>query len=143
MICEMEWLARSGIEWARYVVGEQMTVPNEPYDSLDQVWAGGQGGTNDILTGISLTGIQQGNGTYSVKITDTERKFNINMALNNEAVLQQALTLIGADASQISTIVGSIEDWLDRDDETHPSGAETEYYQVFESALRGQERAHR
>lgn len=125
---EMEWLARSGIEWARYVVGEQLLVPNEQYDSLDQVWAGGPGGTNDLLSGITLTGIQQGNGTYSVKITDTERKFNINMALNNEAVLQQALTIIGADASQISTIIGSIEDWLDRDDETHPSGAETEYY---------------
>ncbi len=125
---EMEWLARSGIEWARYAVGEQLTVPNEPYDSLDQVWAGGQGGTNDQLTGVTLTGIQQGNGTYSVKITDTERKFNINMALNNEPVLQQALTIIGVDASQISTIIGSIEDWLDRDDDTHTSGAETEYY---------------
>ena len=45
---EMEWLARSGIEWARYVVGEQLTIPNEPYDSLDQVWAGGPGGTNVI-----------------------------------------------------------------------------------------------
>ncbi len=129
---EMEWLARSGIEWARYLVGEQLTVPNEPYDSLDQVWAGGPGGTNDgALTGISLSEEhQQGHGKWKVvSIVDTERKYNINMALNNEAVLQQALILIGTDASQISTIVASVEDWLDRDDETHSSGAETEYYQ--------------
>lgn len=126
---EMEWLARSGIERARYAVGVQLAVPNEPYDSMDQVWAGGTGGTNDLLSGFTLTDIEQGNGRYSVKITDTERKFNINLALNNEGVLQQSLILIGVDASQISTIVGSIEDWIDRDDDTHTSGAETEYYQ--------------
>lgn len=129
---EMEWLARSGVEFARYVVGEQLTVPNEPYDSMDQVWAGGPGGTNDgALTGIQLPITQQmGHGKWTLQpLVDTERKYNINLALNNEAVLQQALILIGTDASQISTIVSSVEDWLDRDDEAHSSGAETEYYQ--------------
>lgn len=131
---KMEWLAREGIEKARYAVGMQMTVPNEPYDSLDQVWAGGPGGTNDALTGFSLSENVPDYGSYTVKITDTERKFNINLALNNEGVIQQALTLIGADASQISTIVGSIEDWIDADDDTHTSGAETEYYKSLNPA---------
>ena len=65
------------------------------------------------------------------------------MALNNEPVLQQALTIIGVDASQISTIIGSIEDWLDRDDDTHTSGAETGARRSHESALRGQEWSNR
>jgi general secretion pathway protein K len=129
---EMEWLARSGIEFARYAAGEQLLVPNEPYDSMDQVWAGGPGGTNDgPLTGIQLPYTQQmGHGKWTLyPLVDTERKYNINLALNNEAVLQQALILVGADASQNSTIIASIQDWLDRDDETHSSGAETEFYQ--------------
>ncbi len=127
--CEMEWMARSGVEMARYVLAQQLNIPNEPYDSLNQKWAGGPGGTNDLLTDISLQNVELGNGRFSVKITDNERKFNINLALNNYAVLQQALILIGADASEIPTIVGSIQDWIDPDDETHVNGAETDYYQ--------------
>src|SRR5579863_8043122 len=126
--CEMEWMGRSGVEMARYVVAQQMNIPNEPYDSLNQKWAGGPGGTNDLLTDITLQDVQVGNGRFSLKIIDTERKFNINLALNNFAILQQALILIGTDASDIPTIVGSIQDWIDPDDEVHLSGAETEYY---------------
>ena len=70
---EMEWLGRSGVELARYVLAQQMNCPNEPYDALNQKWAGGPGGscsTNGPLADISLDHVQLGRGKFSVKITD-------------------------------------------------------------------------
>jgi len=128
---ELEWLGRSGVELARYVIAEQAKVPGEGnYESLNQIWAGGTGGigtTNSSLSGISLLNNQLGAGTFSVKITDLERKFNINMA--NQAVLQQAMiVLMGVDASLFPTISDSILDWIDKDEDNHLSGAESDYY---------------
>ena len=48
-------------------------------------------------------------GTVSLKITDLERKANINTA--NTAELQQALTVMGVDADDISVVSDSIQDW--------------------------------
>ena len=66
----------------------------------------------------------------SWKITDLESKFNIN---SPEPILQQvlpqALTLMGVAPGEATPIVNSILDWIDPDDQTHPEGAETEYYQ--------------
>ena len=92
---EMEWLGRSGVESARYVLAQQMNCPNEPYDALNQKWAGGLGGscsTNGALADISLDHVQLGRGKFSVKITDLERKVNINFA--NREIIQQALDSI-------------------------------------------------
>src|SRR5580765_1394699 len=38
---EMQWLGRSGIEYARWVLFLQGNCPLEPYDSLNQAWATG------------------------------------------------------------------------------------------------------
>src|SRR5580704_10495973 len=54
---DMQWLGRSGVEMARYVLGQQMMIPNEPYDSLNQKWAGGDCETNDLLSDVSLTDV--------------------------------------------------------------------------------------
>lgn len=127
---EMEWLGRSGVELARYVIAEQAKIPNEGnYDSLNQIWAGGTGGvgaSNSALSAISLQNNQLGAGTFSVTITDLERKFNINTA--DQSVLQQAMTIMGVDASLTPTIADSILDWIDKDDDPHLSGAESDYY---------------
>ena len=127
---ELEWLGRSGVELARYVIAQQATIPNEGnYEALNQVWAGGTGGvggSNSVLSAISLQNNQLGAGTFSVKITDLERKFNINMA--DQSVLQQAMTIMGVDASLTPTIADAILDWIDRDDDPHLSGAESDYY---------------
>ena len=130
---EMEWLGRSGVELARYVLGQELTTPgpSQRFDALNQKWAGGLADTNDVLAAISLIDVPLGNGKFSVKITDNERKFNINTAVNNEAIMTQSLILIGTDASEIPIIIASIQDWIDRDDETHVNGAESEYYQAL------------
>ncbi|MEO7676173.1 MAG: hypothetical protein ABIV39_05345 [Verrucomicrobiota bacterium] len=127
---ELEWLGRSGVELARYAIAQQATIPNEGnYEALNQVWAGGTGGvggSNSALSAISLENNQLGAGTFSVKIVDLERKFNVNMA--DQSVLQQAMTIMGVDASLTPTIADSILDWIDRDDDPHLSGAESDYY---------------
>ncbi len=126
---DLEWLGRSGVEMARYVLGQQLKISAEPYDSLNQLWAGGPGSTNALLADISLQDIELGKGKISIKITDAERRFNINMALGNEELLQQAFVLIGVDAADVPTIVASIDDWIDRDDDTRINGAERDYYE--------------
>jgi len=127
---ELEWLGRSGVEYARWILAQQMSCPLEPYDALTQVWAGGAGGpcsTNGALVDVQRT-VQLGHGTFTWKITDLESKFNINTA--TEPVLQQALIVMGVDASDIPPVVGSILDWIDPNpgNETHIEGAKSEYY---------------
>jgi general secretion pathway protein K len=128
---ELIWLGRSGVERARWVLACQKFIPNEPYDALNQVWAGGTGGygtTNSPLEGVSLQqDYHLGNGSFSLKITDLERKFNINIA--DETILEQALRVVGANASDFTAIVNSILDWINPGNATRINGAESDYYQ--------------
>lgn len=122
---ELEWLGRSGVELARYMVGQQLNL-NQPCDALNQKWAGGPGQTNDLLEFVYLEDNYLGNGVFSVSITDNERKMNINTA--TEDLLENALSVLGADSTLASTITDSILDWRDTDDDAKLSGAEGEYY---------------
>jgi general secretion pathway protein K len=132
---ELEWLGRSGVEYARWVLANSLLNPMEPYDSLDQPWATGSGflgPTNAPLAEVQKT-FTLGHGTVTWSITDCESKFNIN---SPEPVLQpalnQALTLMGVAPGEATPIENSILDWIDPDDRTHPEGAETEYYQSLD-----------
>lgn len=129
---ELHWLGRSGVEYCRWVLALQAGCPMEPYDSLDQVWAGGTAGgpcsSNGPLMEVQQR-IELGHGSFTWKITDMERKWNIN-AINdsNQAILQQALLLMGVDASEMTPIVGAILDWMDADNIPHLEGAEANDY---------------
>lgn len=124
---DLEWLGRSGVEYARWILAQEKC----PYDSLNQIWAGGPGAdcetNNTALAGISLDNFHCGDGIFSIKITDLERKINVNTA--DGPILQQALPLVGADATDIPTIADSIQDWVDRDDNPRINGAESDFYQ--------------
>lgn len=125
---QLLWLGRSGVEYARWILSQHPV--NEPYDSLNQIWAGGPGGsgeTNSALTGVSMDNYQVGDGTISVKIIDLERKMNVNTA--NAPELQQVLTVMGVNADEMSVVSDSILDWRDTDDAQHIAGAESDYYQ--------------
>jgi type II secretory pathway component PulK len=120
------WLGRAGAERACWILAQEPAGPT----SLKQIWAGGPGvgpETNSPLMGISLTGFQVGDGTVDLAMTEQESKFNINTA--DSQLLQQVLTTMGADASAISVVSDSIQDWIDPDDATRPAGAESDYYQ--------------
>ena len=128
---ELEWLGRSGVEYARWILSEQLRIGSEPYDALNQIWAGGPGGigtTNSALLGVQKE-VKLGNGSFTWKILDLDRKANINTA--SEALLQQALMLMGASPGDSTPIVGSILDWIDTDDGTHMQGAEKSFYQTY------------
>ena len=125
---QMLWLGRSGVEYARWILSQH--PPAEPYDSLNQIWAGGPGGpseTNGPLAGISLDHFKVGDGTVSLKIVDLERFANVNTA--PPALLQQALTVMGVDANDISVIADSIQDWRSPPAAPRVAGAESDYYQ--------------
>ncbi|HEY5913007.1 MAG TPA: general secretion pathway protein GspK [Verrucomicrobiae bacterium] len=128
---QLEWLGRSAVEKARWILAEQFKIAQEPYDGLDQVWAGGPGGiatSNSPLANISLSlDSPEGHATFS--IVDLERKVNINLA--NEAILQQALTVAGVDAGDSTRLVNSILDWMDPDDRPRVQGAESDFYQDY------------
>jgi len=105
---ELIWLGRSGVERARYVLAQQLALGCEPYDSLNQVWAGGPGGlctSNSVLANISLKNYQLGDGKFSLTITDLERKVCVNRDPNDpatEQMLEQALRLVGVDERLLS-----------------------------------------
>ena len=94
---ELEWLGRSGMELAKYILAQESTGPNAMCDSLRQRWAGGPGDSNSPLAEIPMENFKLGNGAFSVKITDLDRKFNINMA--NEEILRQALMVLERDGA--------------------------------------------
>ncbi len=123
---EMEWLGRSGVELAKYVLAQQLTQPGGRFDSLNQKWAGGQGVTNEGLAEIELENVQLGSGAFSVKIIDQERFFNINVA--DEEILQRAMNMVGVDGADATAISDCILDWRDTDDATHLKGAESDDY---------------
>lgn len=123
---ELEWMARSAVELARYILAEELQTPEgRMYDALNQKWAGGVGSiTNEVLAGISLTENEIGRGHFALRITDCERRFNINSA--DLFVLSHALTLMNVDASQHGMIIDSILDWRDPDDDPGLNGAESD-----------------
>jgi type II secretory pathway component PulK len=131
---QMLWLGRSGVEYARYILSQELNIPNQPYDSLNQKWAGGSGSlaeSNSVLSSISLDNYPVGDGTVSIKIIDLERKVNINTAIYpaNSQMIIQALTLMGVDANDISVVSDSILDWISPAGPARVAGAESDYYQ--------------
>jgi general secretion pathway protein K len=124
---DMELVGRSGVEFARYILAQQLNIPNESsFDALNQKWAGGPGGTNQLLADVSLGNNEIGPGRFSLQIIDLERKVNINYA--NPEILDRTLRLMGFDPVDRSGIVDSIEDWRDRDPNPHLNGVESDYY---------------
>ncbi|MBX3731970.1 MAG: general secretion pathway protein GspK [Verrucomicrobiae bacterium] len=131
---ELEWLGRSGVEVAKWILVQQETqVPSERgYNALNQFWAGGPGPVDSVdnpFAGMSLNQIPVGEGIVSLEIVDQERWMNINSVYRNPALMDQALSMAGADATDASVISAAILDWVDRDDIPQAAnGAERDYY---------------
>lgn len=130
---ELEWIGRSGMEYAKWILAEDMKL--DPRDASFDVWAGGNGGlaaSNSPLADIHLPmTVQLGQGEFTLQpMVDTERKININRA--DERLLQRAFTAMGADAGEIPVVISSILDWIDRDDIENMQGAESDYYLGFD-----------
>jgi len=148
---EVEWLCRSGVEISKYILSQQMANSQEPYDSLNQSWAGGPGSTNGLnplLESINLTNSAWGDGSVlgllypeedpgedvrcAIEIVDLERKFNINRAAEKgmgRFPLETTFEMMRIDVSLIPYLVDAIMDWRDTDDLEGVNGAESKYYE--------------
>lgn len=126
---ELEWIGRSGVEYAKWVLAANCA----PFDSLNQVWAGGDSdlcATNPPLSLVQKE-VPIGHGSFTWKITDMESKANINMCIApgpGERLLEQGLVMAGVDSGEMTALKGAIIDWIDADDQTHLDGAENAYY---------------
>ena len=80
---EVEWLCRSGVEISKYILSQQMAVfldqgqrkYIDPYDSLNQSWAGGPGNTNGFdspnQSWAGGPGSISGFNPYSINLTNS------------------------------------------------------------------------
>ena len=130
---DMDWLGRSGVELARYLLSKR-APGEERMDALHQKWAGGPGRTGmDAMAELEpweqlpMTNVKLGNGTFSIKITDMERKLNINSA--PEPLLRYIIEMPGGvDVTDVDLFIASLRDWIDPDDNPGLNGAESEDY---------------
>ncbi len=131
---ELEWLGRSAVQCACWELGEAFKATQGRYDSEDLIKGNYQSvleASNSVLVDFKREiHAPMGDGSATWTITDLESKANINTA--NEVLLQQALMVMGVDAGDMTPIVSSILDWIDPDDNTHPQGAESDYYQSLD-----------
>ncbi len=126
---ELQWMGRSGVQYARWVLATEAAFCAQQPDSLNSIWAGGSGGfcaTNGPLLDVQKE-VHLGHGYFTWKITDTERKWNINTV--NESVLNHALVAMGGDASQMTPVVNSILDWVHPMGNPRLQGTEPSFYQ--------------
>lgn len=128
---ELEWLGRSGVEFARWALDQQRRIPGEGrYHALNQFWAGGPGPTNGVdnpFAGVSMNNLEIGAGHISIEIVDAERKLNINK-LNDPRRLQLVLEQLGIIAADADSLISALGDWKDPDSNPRPNGAEDDYY---------------
>ena len=128
---ELQWLGRSGVEYARWVLANSMADPTKPYESLDQPWATGSGflGPTNAPIGEVQNPFTLGSGNVKWKISDLERKWNINTMLQpgGQDLLQNAFMNMGLDAGDMTPLVNSILNWMDKGNRIQ--GARSEDYE--------------
>lgn len=77
---DAEWLCRSGVEYAKYVLALQLEDGQVKHDSLNQKWAGGPGNTNGfnpMLTAVNLTNHNWAAGTILGQIRGTDQPWQL------------------------------------------------------------------
>lgn len=136
----LEWLCHSGVELARYMVGQQFAEQREQYDALNQRWAGGPGTLEDcVLNAVNLneTGTAEGSplwflqtededwnnyleaATLKVKIVDLESRLNINWVAQEyhprDAIKPVMQDVLKIENTAQDTILDSIADWVDNE----------------------------
>jgi type II secretory pathway component PulK len=126
---DMEMLGRSGVEYARWILSQEIRQPQQAqYTALNQTWNGGFE-TNEPLSHVTLDNIPLGPGTFTIRMVDMERKFNLStLTEGNIEIFHRALELIGVDAADLTRISDSFLDWLDLDENKRINGAESDYY---------------
>lgn len=130
---ELTWLGLSGVDLAKWILAQQSTIPGEGgYHSLNQFWSSGIENP-DLLPnpyeGMTLVNYPVGDGRISIHIQDQERRININRAVFDRVLMEHAISMTGAPASDAEILVSALVDWTDRDNNSQPGRpAETDDY---------------
>ncbi len=156
----LEWLCRSGVEMARYLVGQQAAIPQQPFTALNQKWATNSGSTNTILANLNTADVGLAEGTalgllqngdeewlqflnqskVKIEIVDLERKLNINWVAQGHYggrggfyPFERAMRddMLAVPNTAWSVITDSIADWVDPNTDARLNGAEGTFYRSF------------
>jgi len=103
------WLARAGVEMAKYDFALSRMRMDEEFQAKSVY-------EYQFETGYALCQMVSESGKMSVNST-------------NRQLWMQALSIFGLSEQQVDEIVDAILDWRDPDDEKHLNGCESEYYQ--------------
>ncbi|MGZ8937662.1 MAG: general secretion pathway protein GspK [Limisphaerales bacterium] len=130
---DLENLGRSGVEYARWILAQQLRDPDteqRAYTGRKQAWGGGPANTNEPLLHVVRTYEMSPGKSFTWEMTDMESKFNLSVIRDERfsPVLQRALELIGTDPLQATDIVEAYLDWVDPDDNKRAEGAESDFY---------------
>jgi len=113
-------LAEAAIEQAiREIVGDQTFVAENRDGVLTFYTADGR-----ALPRLRHEKVEFGTGRFSYRITDEEARININSAPPDR--IDRLLQALGIDKDERDTIVDSLQDWRDPNDEHRLRGAESD-----------------
>ena len=127
---KLTYIAKSGFYGAAALLAD----PINAYDTLRDNWAKTE--TLSEYSGLLFT-----DGSFMTIVEDEAGKIPLNKLVNgneyNANVKEMLIRLLsqpefGLEEKKINEIVDSIKDWIDADNETTGSGAETTYYNTLD-----------
>jgi type II secretory pathway component PulK len=119
-------------EAAVKICQNMLSSDKNEFDSLNEFWNTGRLSDDGRFL---FKDVQLGQGSYSVRIVDEERKININSA--SHQVLERLFRITGGiDADLAHIAANSVIDWRDADANPLEGGAEDGYYKSLEDPYR-------
>jgi general secretion pathway protein K len=124
------YIAKSGFNAAATL----LLRDNNNYDSLTEIWA-----RTEVLSPYSAQ-LFEGDGHCTLIIEDESGRIPVHKLLNGKDYNQQYRDILARFLSlpefdlkpdQVETIIDSIKDWLDTDEDIAAHGAESAYYQTL------------
>jgi len=124
------YIAKSGFNAA----GAMLLRDNNNYDSLNEIWS-----RTEVLSPYSAQ-LFDGEGHCVLIIEDESGRIPVHKIVNGSAYNEQyrdilarflSLPEFDLDKEQVESIIASIKDWLDSDEDVSARGAESQYYQTL------------
>jgi general secretion pathway protein K len=113
-------LAEAGIEQAIREISSDSVLIGTPDDGLLTFFRTPQ----QPLPRLPREAVKLGAGEFSYRIHDEEARLNVNVA--GVAVLDRFLTVLGLEKRVRDTIIDSLQDWKDANDDHRLNGAESD-----------------
>ena len=117
-------LAEAGVEQALRELSGDFQIVNVPFDGVLTFYK--QGSPMTVLPRFLRNRVRLGPGEFSYRISDEQARINVNTATQDQ--LDKLLQCLGVDKIARDTIIDSILDWKDPNDEHRLNGAESDDY---------------